>query len=98
MNDWQKERLLPPEPVSSLVVLTLRAVPVLAGVIAIAFLSTLGAHVKLAAESRGTAGFYIVHDPGMGTGHSIAELSSILRAMQPEDIGYFNHHRITKEL
>ena len=89
---------MPPEPLSSLVVLTLRAVTVLTGVIAIAFLSTVGAHVKLAAESRSAAGFYVVHGPRMGTGHSIAELSSILTAMQSEDIGYFNHTESLREL
>jgi hypothetical protein len=98
MIDWQKKTLLPLQPLSSLVVLTLWTVTILAGVVAVALLRALGAHVKLPAENRSAAGFYVLHDPQMGTWHSIAELGSILTAMQPEDIGYFSHHRITMEL
>jgi hypothetical protein len=64
---------------------------VLAGVIAIEVLTALVAEIDVAAQSRGAAVLDITHGRQMGGGHPVAKLRTILRAMQPEYVGYFSH-------
>src|SRR5882724_8280031 len=87
----EQQSLLFFQPVIGLVVLTLGAVAVLAGVIAETLLIALGAVVELAAKTRGAALFNVPHGPEVSRQHPVGEVGAIVWAMQPEDVGHFQH-------
>jgi hypothetical protein len=78
-----------------LLVLTLGAMPVLAGMIRVAELVTLLAEIDLAAAGFGAAGFDVLHGPPMRRQHAGAEPGAILRTMQPKDLGQLDHQPFT---
>jgi hypothetical protein len=72
------------EPALSPVVHTLRTVSVLTGVILIGGLLTILTDIDLPAESFGTAVLNIPHGLEVRRGHTLSELSSVLRAIEAE--------------
>jgi len=80
------------KPIVGLVVLALGAVAVLTGVVTVALLLTLIAEIELAAETFSAAGFNVLHGPVVRGQQPGAELGSIVRTMQPKDVGHFQHH------
>ena len=61
----KQQILLLLQPIIGLLILTLGAVAVLAGVITVAWRLALFTEIELAAETLGAAGFNVLHSPAM---------------------------------
>jgi hypothetical protein len=91
VGDGKQQIALLLKPFAGLIVLTFWAMAVLAGVERVAVLAADVAEIDLTAEARGAAGFNCFHGSQMRGGHSVGVVGSILRAVQPEYVGYFGH-------
>ncbi len=86
------------EPELSPVMQTRGAVSVLTGVILVGGLVTLRTNRDVAAERFGTAVLNIPHGLEVSRGHTISELSSVLRAIEADYVGKVWHERLPRDL
>jgi hypothetical protein len=89
--DGQEQGSLLLDPAVDLVVLTLRAMAVLAGVIPIVVLLALGAAVEMTAQGLGAAGADVLYNPPVAGKQPVVVFGDIVRAMQAEDVRQLRH-------
>jgi hypothetical protein len=93
MGDRQQQTLLVCQPLLGLVILTLGAVSILAGVIAVVGLLAWLTVIEVAAKTLRAALLDVVQSPQMRRGHPVAKFGPVLGAMVVEDVSEFDHHR-----
>jgi hypothetical protein len=73
-------------------------VAVLTGVILVVGLFTILTDKDMTAESFGTAVFDVVHGLEVRRGHTITELSPVLRTIEAEYVSKFRHEGLLRDL
>ena len=91
VGDGQEQGFLLIDPVVDLVILTLGAMAVLAGVIPVVILLAVGAAVQMTAQGLGATGADVLNGPPVAGQQPVMVCGYVVRAMQAEDVRQLRH-------